>query len=176
LALNFVNLLCFHVKPVLESWGLKIGTVGTTGVDGFAERLRQYWDSETNSHYNYFRDYQPHKGRYVQSDPIGLYGGINTFAYVDGNPLANFDPNGQSWIAKIAGCAVGFAAGYYAGDSIRGTIRDFNELRKKRSAKSDCGSESKEVTPNTQSGYSGGLVGDALSVTGENLIKLVSRP
>ena len=31
--------------------------------------------------YNYYRDYSPEIGRYIESDPIGLSGGLNTFGY-----------------------------------------------------------------------------------------------
>jgi RHS repeat-associated protein len=54
----------------------------------------QYFDAETGLHYNYFRDYEPGTGRYVESDPIGLRGGVSTFGYVDLNPVNFSDPLG----------------------------------------------------------------------------------
>ena len=54
----------------------------------------QYFDEESNLHYNGWRSYQPLQGRYTQGDPIGLSGGLNRFAYVDANPLNFSDPEG----------------------------------------------------------------------------------
>lgn len=46
------------------------------------------------NHYNYFRDYDPVIGRYIQSDPLGLRGGINTYSYAEENSLLYIDPFG----------------------------------------------------------------------------------
>lgn len=61
----------------------------------------QYFDKETNLHYNYYRDYDPSIGRYGQSDPIGLAGGLNTYGYGNQSPLMYIDPKGQSSICVV---------------------------------------------------------------------------
>ncbi len=49
---------------------------------------------QKQAHYNYFRDYNPRVGRYSQSDPIGLSGGINHYGYAGGNGLRFVDTKG----------------------------------------------------------------------------------
>ncbi len=55
----------------------------------------QYADAETGLYYNGFRYYDPLTGRYLQPDPLGLSGGLNSYVYALNNPLSYIDPEGQ---------------------------------------------------------------------------------
>jgi RHS repeat-associated protein len=80
-----------------EAFGNSAPNDDPSGLGTFAYNLRfpgQYFDQETGKHYNYFRDYDPAIGRYIESDPIGLRGGLNTFGYVNQMPLTRVDPRG----------------------------------------------------------------------------------
>ena len=101
--LNTPRVISDNTDKVIWRWDSD--PFGTTAavedpdLDGvkFTYNLRfpgQYYDKETNLNYNYFRDYDPSMGRYVESDPIGLDGGINTYAYVGSGPLLLVDPQG----------------------------------------------------------------------------------
>jgi len=59
------------------------------------------YDQESATHCNYYRNYDPGIGRYVQSDPIGLDGGNNTYAYGENNPITMIDPTGENAVFKI---------------------------------------------------------------------------
>ena len=112
----------------------------------------QILDAESGFFYNYFRDYDPETGRYVQSDPLGLLlatnnpqrlaaaqmgvpllgvlrGVINhNYGYVGQNPLVGIDPTGEyGWVA--------YAAIAYAAYSTYTTLSDFNDCVK------DCPTE-----------------------------------
>jgi RHS repeat-associated protein len=58
----------------------------------------QYYDQESGLNYNRNRTYDPAVGRDVESDPLALIGGIDTYAYVAANPLAFIDPLGLTLV------------------------------------------------------------------------------
>jgi RHS repeat-associated protein len=96
-----------------EPFGVNVPDENPSGLGAFDLPLRlpgQYFDKETNLFYNYFRDYDPSIGRYVESDPIGLAAGLNTYVYVDGAPILSIDPAGLCpkdfdtgwWLSAVA--------------------------------------------------------------------------
>ncbi|NYE28233.1 RHS repeat-associated protein [Rhodanobacter sp. K2T2] len=77
--------------------GDAFGEQTPTSAGGLILNLRfpgQYYDAETGTNYNMYRNYEPTTGRYLQSDPIGLNGGISTFDYAENNPLMYTDAAG----------------------------------------------------------------------------------
>ena len=92
----------------------------------FVNNLRfpgQYYDAETGLFHNNARDYDSTTGRYIQSDPIGLRGGMNIYAYVGGNPISYSDPSGfNALLLGWEGAEGGFAIGGPWGAAIGGTI------------------------------------------------------
>lgn len=92
-----------QTKAVVWRWdltdpfGLGYPTENPSGQEVFTYNQRfpgQYYDWETNLFHNGFRDYDAQTGRYIESDPIGLLGGINTYVYVDNQPTLQTDPLG----------------------------------------------------------------------------------
>jgi RHS repeat-associated protein len=81
-------------KVVAEAFGAANVLAGDSEITMNLRFPGQYWDEENNYHHNFQRDYNSALGRYIQGDPIGLDGGVNVFAYVNGNPLSFTDPDG----------------------------------------------------------------------------------
>lgn len=102
-----------------DPFGTTAANSNPAGAGTFNYNLRfpgQIYDPQAGQHQNVFRDYDPAIGRYFESDPIGLHGGINTYAYVSGNPMSLMDPVAlycltDAQINGIAGSAGGALAG-----------------------------------------------------------------
>jgi len=103
-------------RAVVWRWeGEAFGNTPAQELAGVRVNLRfpgQYFDEETNLHYNRFRYYDPELGRYITSDPIGLNGGLNTYLYVGGNPINEIDPNGENALMIGIGVAAVAFFGY----------------------------------------------------------------
>ncbi|PAU64877.1 hypothetical protein BZL41_08300, partial [Pseudomonas sp. PIC25] len=101
--LNTPRLATDTQQRLLWSWNSDAFGVGPANPDVDGDGIAidiplrfpgQLYDAHSALHYNYFRDYDPETGRYVESDPIGLNGGLNTYGYVEGNPIYYSDPSG----------------------------------------------------------------------------------
>ena len=82
---------------IAEPFGASLPAENPSGLGQFVYNRRfpgQVFDAFLGVYYNYFRDYDPGTGRYVQSDPTGLTGGINTYSYVEDNPIMGVDALG----------------------------------------------------------------------------------
>ena len=114
-----------HYKPFGE-----IAAISENQVRVTSRFPGQYFDSETGLHYNYFRDYDPSLGRYIQSDPRGVMldysdprrmiaarmgipitsgNGKNPnhlYGYADQNPLALTDRTGEAAAAAAGLCFI----------------------------------------------------------------------
>lgn len=90
----------------------------TVKINSVENNLRfpgQYYDSETQLHHNFMRDYDVETGRYVQEDPFGMMSSMNYYTYAYQNPLRFTDPTGEVvwfYVRCIVGCLVGAGLGH----------------------------------------------------------------
>jgi RHS repeat-associated protein len=100
----------------------------------------QLYDAESGLNYNYFRDYDPATGRYSQSDPIGLYGGISTYGYVNANPLNSIDPLGlesPTWSQPPKRTPEQAKCERESGCATRAFIRNYGDMRSANTQRQD---------------------------------------
>jgi RHS repeat-associated protein len=105
-----------------DPFGTDAANPNPAGAGAFAYNLRfpgQVFDGQAGLHQNRFRDYDPASARYVESDPLGLPGGINTYNYARGNSEWWIDPSGLEacpggqWSQDFGDMQVSFAFGGY---------------------------------------------------------------
>jgi len=116
------------------------------GLGTFTYNLRfpgQYYQAETGLNQNWNRDYDPLTGKYIESDPIGLRSGINTYTYALGNPLTDVDPRGLDVIINISRQGYSMSGGTVASTitvySTFSPIAPFSGFSMENANAGDCG-------------------------------------
>jgi RHS repeat-associated protein len=146
-----------------------------SGFGSFVYNLRfpgQYADAETGLNYNMARDYNPAIGRYVESDPVGLIAGANSYQYGFGNALVYADRTGEfvNVPGIVFGGVTGGIAGYIAGSANgRGVAGGLIGA----GIGAVVGGAVGEFAPTASAAVGGGVAG-ALTFTAVNLIGTVA--
>lgn len=128
----------------------------------------QRYDAASGLNQNGARDYDMGGGRYAQSDPIGLYGGISTYGYAFSNPMSYVDPLGlkpnQACVAGwIASCAVvGGTAGFIGGGLLGGAAGTVVTPIAGTAAGAIGGAELGGLGGAAAGGIAGGIIGGAV--------------
>jgi len=106
---NAANTVVWKAKNAPFDSTVQVDTIGGLNI----RFPGQYYDAESAMYYNGRRYYEPSLGRYIESDPAGLLGGLNTYTYANGNPLSNADPSGMNGIkiSLFAGTGAEIAIG-----------------------------------------------------------------
>jgi RHS repeat-associated protein len=87
-------------RALTDSSGNVVESVSYDSFGNGASTLSRYgytgreWDADANLYYYRNRWYDPQEGRFISEDPIGLEGGINSYAYVGNSPMNLIDPSG----------------------------------------------------------------------------------
>ena len=105
-----------------EPFGDSPADENPSGLGAFDLPLRlpgQYYDAESGNAQNWMRDYSPTFGRYVQSDPMGIAGGLNTYLYVSARPTSRTDITGLVGLEEGLPEAYSAMCDAYGRDKIR---------------------------------------------------------